>query len=143
MDELLDKAKGVLGVLTVIGGLLLALAITSVYLYAVVIAVKTAGEPPLVADPLPASTPQDSSVPLSQARGAVDQHKNMIGVIAVISPLVTTIVGFYFGARVGAAGKEAAETKTALETTHAIQQSSMTPEIKENLITELRTKGLI
>lgn len=124
-------------------GVLLAIAITAVYIYAIIGALTTAGEPPLLADQVPTQVvPNPASD--SQLRGAVDKHKNMLNVIAIISPLVTTVVGFYFGHRAGAAGKEAEKSRAALETTHTIRDvTDMPEEQKSQLIGDLRRKGLL
>jgi len=44
-----------------------------------------------------------------QARGAFDPNERLIGLLAVVGPLITTVVGFFFGARAGSSeGREQA-----------------------------------
>ena len=59
-----------------------------------------------------------------QLRGAVNLHENIMATIAFIFPPVTTIIGFYFGTRAGAAGQIAENTQKRVETTSAILDST-------------------
>ncbi|WP_448221695.1 hypothetical protein [Gordonia iterans] len=99
---------------------------------------------------------QPNSSPPEQARGAYDPLQNALLVIGLITPFVTTIVAFYFGAKsvagptaelvqsteksardaqkaeAGAIVSQAVATNTDLDTSQ-----------KTNLINELKSKGLI
>ena len=127
-------------------GAILAILITAAYLVAVFQAVRTADVPPLVADPVPTASASTAGQALGpQSRGAVNEHENLMATIAVISPLVTTIIGFYFGTRAGAAGQQAENSQKRVATTNAILDSTHLgdADTKQNLIDELRSKNLL
>ena len=143
MGTLLEAVKGWTEPIIVMLGAVLAILITAGYLVAICQAIKTAGVPPLVADPVSTSAGVQQLGP--QLRGAVNQHENLMATIAVISPLATTIIGFYFGTRAGAAGQQAQNSQKRVATTNAILDSAHLgdADTKQNLIDELRRKNLL
>lgn len=89
----------------------LAIGLLVVYGWVVVRAIDVVQEPPRLADPAPTDLPSaDSSGQLpAQLRGPYDPFDRFVVIVGLVSPLLTTVVGFYFGARTGGAGREAAE----------------------------------
>jgi hypothetical protein len=77
---------------------LIALAITSLFAYAIVVAIHASDTAPIPADP-------------SAGTDGYDAFARIIQVIGLVTPVLTTILGFYFGVRAGAGGREAAETR--------------------------------
>lgn len=101
---------------------LLALGVLLIFAAIALTAMQAAGEPPLLADPVPTSAPNpnDSSRVLPpQYRGAQDEFSDLLALLAVVSPLLTTLVGFYFGARSADAGRRTAEQRADAATSDA------------------------
>ncbi|MEV3967696.1 hypothetical protein AB0K68_06085 [Streptomyces sp. NPDC050698] len=70
--------------------------------------------PPRLADPAPTAPPSpgaDGRLPV-QYRASYDPNARILGVLAIVTPLLTTIVGFYFGQRVGEASGEVATVES-------------------------------
>lgn len=68
----------------------------------VLAALLAAWQPPLLADPTP------TTAGVNQARGAYNPFTNVQQVLAVVAPLISTIVGYLFGAQgLGAAHQRA------------------------------------
>ena len=69
-----------------------------------------------------------------QYRGAYDPHARLMALIAVLGPLLTTIVAFYFGQRAGAGQGEAEKQKVVSQVlaTDATQPKQVT-DLQERL----------
>jgi len=83
---------------------------------------------------------------MAPLRGANDANVKQMALIALVAPLVTTVVGFLFGARAGAgeAGARTArsETKRA-QIEGEIKSQAARGGDAQTLIQDLRNKGLI
>lgn len=156
-------------------GVVVAVALLLGYLFAAYGVMRTANDPPLLADPAPDSAPvliclvstdsarrdsssatQDDSAQTSggspdpasatsdpeaasslltcpedqvrlspQHRGSFDPHARFMGLLAVIMPLLTTIVAFFFGQRAGA-GEGKAESAALAARVMALDPSETT-----------------
>jgi hypothetical protein len=93
----------------------LGVALIIVFAVCIWLALAGANSPPRIADPVPtvAPSPNASNVLPPQARGAYDPSANYLAIIAVVAPLLTTVIGFYFGSRTGAQAREAADARAA------------------------------
>src|SRR5688572_10143812 len=89
--------------------LLLTVGVLAAFLGVVTWMVMHIGDPPLLADVAPSTPPTlGSNGELSpQYRGGYDPSIRLVNFLAIVSPLITTIVGFFFGQRAGAAGTRA------------------------------------
>lgn len=133
----------------VVAGVLLLIFL--VVTFAVVATVTT---PPLLADVAPTGPPRTwvapSDAPTAAAppvlepqhRGAFDANARLLALLAVVSPLVTTVVGFYFGQRTGEARAEVAETRSTavLDTAVTVVRGNGT---ETDLFDALRNKRLL
>ena len=98
-------AQKVAGVVTAA----LAAGLLALFTYLAVQAIHDAGAPPRLADPAPTVLPSPDAkggYP-QQYRGSFDPNARELAVLAIVAPLLTTVVGFYFGQRTGEAGKAA------------------------------------
>jgi len=93
----------------------LGVALIIVFAVCIGLALVGANDPPRIADPAPtvAPSPTANNVLPPQARGAYNPSANYLAIIAVVAPLLTTVIGFYFGSRSGAQAREAADARTA------------------------------
>lgn len=121
--------------------LLIAVGLLGVFSFVVIRVVLTADSPPLLADPQPTAppTPTEGKYP-PQFRGPYDPNSRLLAVLAVVAPLLTTIVGFYFGHRAGESGKEAVEAKANEQ---IMEISQKVGDAKPDLLEELRNAGLL
>lgn len=98
-------------------GMQVFLGVALIIVFAVCIGLALAGanNPPRVADPVPtvALSPNTNNELPPQARGAYNPSANYLAIIAVVAPLLTTVIGFYFGSRSGAQAREAADARAA------------------------------
>ncbi|MFE1885942.1 hypothetical protein [Streptomyces diastatochromogenes] len=82
-----------------------ALAVGLLLLFGLIVwfALRTYNSPPRLADPAPSvqPTPGKGGKLPQQYRAAYDPNARLLGVLAIVTPLLTTIVGFYFGQRTG------------------------------------------
>jgi len=95
---------------------ILALGLLALFWILAVSAINASTDPPLQADPAPTAmtgTPSSPGRLPAQARGAFSTFDRRIVVVGLVSPLLTTIVGFYFGTRVSASDRRAAEADAA------------------------------
>jgi hypothetical protein len=131
--------------------LLLAAGLLLIFGLVVVSLVRSANQPPLLADPAPVTVPVSTggSYP-PQLRGGFDPNARLLSLLAVVSPLLTTVVGFYFGQRAGAAAQAAAEAENAEQkaTVSSIvqrhAQSGMpAAAAAKSLLEELQQRGLV
>ena len=122
-------------------GLLIAFIIVAIWIG------STADEPPRLADPAPSTPPTiaaDARDYPPQYRGGYDSNARLLGLIAIISPLLTTVVGFYFGQRAGAAGTRAVQAQAEQEKTQIANLAMKKPEAKaQDFLEELRSRGLV
>lgn len=67
----------------------------------------------------------------SQARGAYDPNQRFIGLLAIVGPLITTVVGFFFGAKAGASGgrAQASQARAKTDSVTAAAIAAGTPDI--------------
>ncbi|GAA2971456.1 hypothetical protein [Streptomyces enissocaesilis] len=103
----------------------------------------TADSPPRLADVAPTAPPSpaaDGSLP-SQHRGGYDPNARLLGVLAIVTPLLTTIVGFYFGQRVGEAQGEATKQKAQKNQAQII--STLLERGQGSSVQALKARGLI
>jgi hypothetical protein len=93
----------------------LGVALIIVFTACIGLALAGANNPPRVADPVPtvAPSPTTNNELPPQARGAYNPSANYLAIIAVVAPLLTTVIGFYFGSRSGAQAREAADARAA------------------------------
>jgi hypothetical protein len=122
--------------------LLLALGLLLLFCYVAYATVRTADTPPRLADPAPTAAPTpgpDGSYP-EQLRGGFDPNARLVGLLALVSPLLTTVVGFYFGQRAGDASATAADAQKeqALRTVTQLAQQAEGDEF----LHELQARGL-
>ncbi|MEU6393634.1 hypothetical protein [Streptomyces sp. NPDC046939] len=95
----------------------LALGLLALFWVLSITAIGASADPPRQADPAPRESTAvgRSTVGSStgsrpeQARGAFSTFDRRVIVVGLVSPLLTTIVGFYFGTRVSASERRAAE----------------------------------
>ncbi|MGQ4358846.1 hypothetical protein [Streptomyces sp. SAS_272] len=122
---------------------MLALGLLALFFGIAYYIAQTADTPPRLADPAPTAPPvpkADGSLP-PQYRASYDPNARLLGVLAIVSPLLTTIIGFYFGQRAGEATGEAAKSeakKKQAEITTALLDSGETEALRF-----LRGRGLI
>ena len=109
----------------------IAAGLLALFFYLAVVVFGTATKPPLLADVVPTAAPTpgpDGNFP-PQFRGSFDPNARGLAVLAIVSPLLTTVVGFYFGQRSGEAGKDAvvagaAADKAVIKTTLSTEPDS-------------------
>jgi len=104
-------SEGRLDSLAKVGGVLLLVVLVGVFAFTAVELVRYADEPPRLADVAPTAAPTagETAAELEpQRRGAYDPTTRLLGVLAVVTPLVTTMVAYYFGQEKGAAQAGAA-----------------------------------
>ena len=128
--------------------LILAVGMLGIFCYVAVMAVRTSGQAPRLADVAPTTAP--SLVPGTkdyppQYRGGFDENARLLGLIAIVSPLLTTIVGFYFGQHVGAATARAAANAQANKQVDQIQSIADQDPQKPagDFMKDLRTQGVL
>jgi hypothetical protein len=105
-DPRFDTAR-----LLAISTFLVTIAIIAIYGLLVWKFTTSSSHPPLLADPAPTKAPtlsNDGTGFAPQYRGAYDQNARIFDLITLTLPLLTTILGFYFGNRIGSAEKGAA-----------------------------------
>ncbi|WNZ11496.1 hypothetical protein [Streptomyces sp. 11x1] len=102
-----------------------------------------ANDPPRLGDPVPtvAPTPSGGNLP-PQARGGYDPNARLIAVLAIVSPLLTAIVAFFFGQRAGQATGEAV-AKTEVVRTQASIASTLEAEGEQAAVEKLNRRGLL
>ncbi|HWG94598.1 MAG TPA: hypothetical protein VNU66_10275 [Mycobacteriales bacterium] len=118
------------------GGLLL------LFVYVAWATVRTADVPPRLADPAPTAAPvpgPDGAYP-EQLRGGYDPNARLVGLLALVSPLLTTIVGFYFGQRAGGAQADAADAEKEQALRAVTQLAQQAP--GDDFLHELQARGL-
>lgn len=107
----MDSLRSALPTLTRWG---LVVALVVLFGALVYFGVRTAESPPRLADPAPTAPPgpvgPKGSLP-PQARGAYDPNTRVLALLAFVSPLLTTIIGFYFGKSTGEATGEAVKSE--------------------------------
>jgi hypothetical protein len=106
----------------------------------------SADHPPRLADPaptVPAVAGAGGELP-PQARGAYDPSDNLMAVLAVVTPLLTTLVGFFFGQRAGEAGAKVAIGEAQQVNAEIERKLLEEPEkAGKALLDDLRSSGLI
>lgn len=155
-------------------GLVLALALIGLFVGIGVAVILNVNDPPLLAD-VPASaapslTPDDGAdgaeasptpspadgagqadgplVLEPQRRGAFDSNTRLLALLAIVSPMMTTLVAFYFGQRAGTAAaddakQEAADATRKKDVAIDTAVGNASPETKGTLLQELRRNGII
>ncbi|MFF3398228.1 hypothetical protein ACFYW6_06915, partial [Streptomyces sp. NPDC002659] len=126
-----------------IGGTVLAFALLALFFAVAFQVAQTAGDPPRLADPAPTSPPttgQDGALP-PQYRGSYDPHTRLLGLLAIVSPLLTTIIGFYFGQRAGEASGQAAKNRAQGNQAQIAQRLYELGE--PEAVQDLKDKGLL
>jgi hypothetical protein len=125
--------------------LLLTIVVLAAFLGVIAWMVIHVGEPPRLADVVPSAPPTlGSNGELSpQYRGGYDPSNRLVNILAIVSPLITTIVGFFFGQRAGAAGTRAVKAEADQDKTKIANIALETGLAGPDLLTELRSKGLI
>lgn len=78
--------------------------------------------------------------PIPQARGAYDPNERYIGLLAIVAPLITTIVAFFFGARAGAGE---GRTEAAQARASKSELAARVMEKDKTLYDQLRDEGRI
>lgn len=92
--------------------LILALGLLLIFVYIAWKVAQTSGQAPRLSDVVPTTPP--SLAPGAkdyppQYRGGFDENVRLLTLIAIVSPLLTTIVGFYFGQHAGEASARATQ----------------------------------
>ncbi|MEU5340380.1 hypothetical protein AB0H18_05995 [Streptomyces sp. NPDC020766] len=126
----------------VISGLL-AVGLLGVFIALAVYVAITVDNPPRLADVAPTIAPSpspDGSLP-AQHRGGFDPNTRLLGVIAIVAPLLTTIVGFFFGQRVGQAQGETATQEA--QTNQAQIARALYKRQQPDIVEALKSQGLI
>lgn len=94
--------------------LILAVGLLVIFAYIAWKVAQTSGQAPRLADIAPTTspslTPGAKDYP-PQYRGGFDENARLLVLIAIVSPLLTTIVGFYFGQHAGEASARATEAQ--------------------------------
>jgi hypothetical protein len=96
--------------------LILAVGLLIIFGYIAWKVAQTSSQAPRLADIAPTTSP--SLAPGAndyppQYRGGFDENARLLALIAIVSPLLTTIVGFYFGQHAGEASARAAEAQAS------------------------------
>lgn len=76
-----------------------------------------------------------------QYRGGFDPNARLMALLGIVVPLLTTIVGFYFGQRAGASTSEAEKQKLVTRIM-STDPSGQSPEVND-LKNQLRASGLV
>jgi hypothetical protein len=109
--------------------------------------VQTAGQAPRLADIAPATSPtlapNTKDYP-PQYRGGFDENARLLALIAIVSPLLTTIVGFFFGQHAGEARAQAVQAQ-ANERDAQIENIAKQNPTKNagDFVEDLKTHGVI
>jgi hypothetical protein len=145
MSRVRERAREIAADVAMVIAGILAAGLLGAFLLLTYKAAATANTPPRLADPAPtaAPTPNEQGQYPPQLRGDYDPDARLLGLLAVVTPLLTTIVGFYFGARASAAPQvEQARTAAKAAMTDAVNsvgEGKSTADVRQ----ALRTKNLI
>jgi hypothetical protein len=107
----------------ILGGLFLVIVVVSLF---------AAAQPPRLADPMP------TVAGVTQARGAFNPFTNVQQVLAVVAPLVTTVLGYVFGIQ----GRDAANQRADQQTARADKATAAAVDIaaRKDALNELRDR---
>jgi hypothetical protein len=127
--------------------LVLALGLLGIFGYVAVMLVGTSGQAPRLADVAPTAPPSlapgGKDYP-PQYRGGFDENARLLGLIAIVSPLLTTIVGFYFGQHAGEANARAAKAQANEQVAQIQSIASEDPrKPTEDFMKDLKTRGVL
>ena len=126
--------------------LILAVGLLVIFAYVAWKVVLTSGQAPRLGDVTPSTTP--SLAPGTkdyppQYRGGFDENARLLTLIAIVSPLLTTIVGFYFGHQVGDAKVRAVQAQ-ANESYAQIERIGMQSKgTAPEFVNDLKTHGFL
>jgi len=127
--------------------LILALGLLGIFAYVAIEVVLTAGHAPRLADVAPSTAPTLAPGAKDyppQYRGGFDEDARLLGLIAIVSPLLTTIVGFYFGQHVGEANARAVQAQAKERDARIENFANENPEKNaKDFVADLKTQGVI
>jgi hypothetical protein len=126
--------------------LILAIGLMALFAYLAYRTAVTAEHPPRIADVVPttAPTPNPEREYPPQYRGGYDENARLLGLLAIVSPLLTTIVGFYFGQHAGQASGRAAQAESEQRESEIAKFTAEAGDMPANdLLKELRSRGLV
>jgi hypothetical protein len=136
----MDTIRRYVAVLGAVIAGLLAAGLLASFLLVTFKASNAVDSPPRLADPAPTVAPSldaHGQYP-PQLRGGYDPDARFLGILAIVTPLLTTIVGFYFGTRAGAGPAEAQVERAKAATTSAVNQAAAAgrsaAEVKDSLM---------
>jgi hypothetical protein len=111
-----------------IAGLVLGI----LFLAVIVVSLFAAAQPPRLADPTP------TIAGTIQARGAYNPFTNVQQVLAVVAPLVTTVLGYVFGVQ----GRDEANQRANQQTTRADKATAAAVDIaaRKGALDDLRER---
>ena len=107
--------------------LILAVGLLFVFAYIAWMVAQTSGQAPRLADVTPTTAPSLTSGAKDyppQYRGGFDGNARLLTLIAIVSPLLTTVVGFYFGQHAGEASAQAARAQASQKDAQSEAQAS-------------------
>jgi hypothetical protein len=127
--------------------LILAIGLLIVFAYVAWKVVLTSDQAPRLADIAPSSAP--SLAPGAkdyppQYRGGFDGNARLLALIAIVSPLLTTIVGFYFGHQVGDAKARAVQAQASERDAQIENIANQNPtKSAPDFVQDLKTHGVL
>jgi hypothetical protein len=122
----------------------LAAGLLALFIYLAAGVLSSASDPPRLADVMPTKAPQldvHGQYP-PQYRGSFDPNARSLAVLAVVSPLLTTVVGFYFGQRTGEAGKAAVVSQAEADKAD-IKQTLISEPDSNKVLEDLHSRGVL
>jgi hypothetical protein len=127
--------------------LILAAGLLIIFAYVAWKIVVTSGQAPRLADVAPSAAP--SLAPGAkdyppQYRGGFDENVRLLALIAIVSPLLTTIVGFYFGHQVGDAKARAVQAQASERDAQIENIANQNPtKSAPDFVQDLKTHGVL
>lgn len=129
--------------------LILAVGLLGAFIYLAWKTATTAERPPRLADIAPSAPPtlaSDGKDYVPQYRGGYDGNARLLALLAIVSPLLTTIVGFYFGQHVGAASGQVVQAQAQQRETEIARVAADAKADNKSageLLSDLKDRGLI
>jgi hypothetical protein len=127
--------------------LILAVGLLIIFAYIAWKVTQTSGQAPRLADVAPTTPP--SLAPGAkdyppQYRGGFDENARLLALIAIVSPLLTTIVGFYFGQHAGEASARATQARASQKDAQIEKIAYQNPNSSaREFVDELKRQGVM